>query len=143
MKMIMKKKDEKEARNSVLEEHYGYATNKYLRETCLQNNIGAYVVRPYAICADGYRVSIEGRSEPVVRCWPHEDAAEYTHVMVFSPSCEDEELTPYHCEPRWQGKYYDFVPVKVMDKVLEKHGGVVGTKEDDGDLLFKVLYRRG
>lgn len=102
------------------------ATNKFLRETCVPTILGMYVSRPSAICADGYRVSIQASSEPIVHCWPHEDTDRYTHVMLISPSCEDAELVPYRSDPEVHGGFYFFVPVRVMDKVLEKHGGIVG-----------------
>ena len=115
------------------------ATNKFLSDNYKPNILGLYMPRPRAKCADGYSVSIQAGSGANVHCWPHEDTNEFTHVMLDNPSCEDEELVPYRCDLDDEDEiFYLFVPVEVMDKVLEKHGGIVG-KEDDADALLRML----
>ena len=104
-------------------------TLKFLREHYIPNNHGKYVTRPRAKCADGYSVSIQAGSGSGLRCWPHEDTDEFTHVAVDFPSCVDEELLPYRFDMEDEDEiFYLFVPVEVLDKVLEKHGGIVGTQ---------------
>ena len=116
------------------------ATNQFLHEHYIPNNHGKYVPRPRAKCADGYSVSIQAGSGSGVRCWPNEDTDEFTHVALDFPSCVDEELLPYRFDLEDDDEiFYFFVPVEVVDRVLEKHGGIVGT-ESRGEYLVKKMF---
>lgn len=116
------------------------ATNEFLREHYIPNNHGKYVTRPRAKCADGYSVSIQAGSGSGVRCWPNTDTDEFTHVAVDMPTCVDEELLPYRFDlDDPEEIFYFFVPVEVMDKVLEKHGGIVGT-ETTGEYVARKMF---
>lgn len=116
------------------------ATNEFLREHYIPNKHGKYVPRPRAKCADGYSVSIQAGSGAGVRCWPNEDTDKFTHVALDMPSCVDEELLPYRYDlDDPEEIFYFFVPIEVMDKVLEKHGGIVGT-ETVGEFLVKKMF---
>ena len=58
---------------------------------------------------------------------PRIDAGAYTAVELGYPSAPDEELRPYaeNAEDLLE-TVYGYVPVGIVDAVLEKHGGIVG-----------------
>ncbi len=109
------------------------ATNAFLKKHYKPNILGLYMPRPRVKCADGYTVSIQAGSGSNVRCWPHEDTNHFSHVQLDTPSCQDKELIPYRMEPDDENEiFFFFVPVEVVDRVLKKHGGIVGISEEDG-----------
>lgn len=86
---------------------------------------GMNVIRPRVICADGFTVSVQaGRG---IYSIPREDADHYEAVELGYPSAADEQLTPYAETPESPtGTVYGYVPVALVDSVMEKHGGIVG-----------------
>lgn len=121
------------------DEEEASATNEFLREHYTPNHMGRYMSRPRAKCADGYSVSIQAGTGAGVMCWPHEDTDKFTHVMLNTPSVLDEELLPYRMDLNDDHEiFFFFVPVEVVDKVLEKHGGIVGTEKHN---LTRELLR--
>ena len=83
---------------------------------------GMNVTRPRVRCADGYTVSVQAGYG--LYSIPRADADRYKNVELGYPSTIDEELDEYAESP---GGVYGYVPVRLVDKVLEKHGGIVGT----------------
>lgn len=83
---------------------------------------GMNVTRPRVRCADGYTVSVQAGYG--IYSIPQADADSYKNVELGYPSAIDEELDEYAESP---GGVYGYVPVKLVDKVLKKHGGIVGT----------------
>ena len=83
------------------------------------------VRRPRVICADGFTVSVQaGRG---MYSTPREDADRYDAVELGYPSEADEQLMPYAETPeRPTDTVYGYVPVELVDSVMEKHGGIVG-----------------
>lgn len=98
--------------------------NKFLQKYRKQR-IGMQIVRPRVRCADGYTVSVQAGemwySEPQL------DTGWYGKVELGYPSDEDSELMGYaEDEERPCDTVYGYVPVKLVDDVLTKHGGIVG-----------------
>jgi hypothetical protein len=98
--------------------------NEFLQKYRKQRN-GMQIVRPRVRCADGYTVSVQAgnrwNSEPQL------DTGWYSKVELGYPTAADEELRDYADEKRdLRGTVYGFVPVKLVDEVLTKHGGIVG-----------------
>lgn len=99
-------------------------TNQFLQKFRLVK-FNMNVTRPMVKCADGYTVSVQAGYG--IRSHPQADADEYTAVELGYPSQSDEEIIPYAentnrpCET-----VYNFVPVEIVDKLFEKHGGIVG-----------------
>lgn len=86
---------------------------------------GMNVTRPRVKCEDGYSVSIQAGWG--IYSIPREDADVYIAVELGYPSEADVELMCYaENEDNPTNTVYGFVPVSVIDKVLEKHGGIVG-----------------
>lgn len=77
------------------------------------------VTRPRVCCADGYSVSIQAGWG--IYSKPQEDADTYEMVELGFPSMIDEDLAEYY-----DGSICAFVPVDLVDKVMQKHGGIVG-----------------
>lgn len=82
-------------------------------------------IRPAVICADGFQISIQASEHHY--CAPRNNMAkEYESVELGFPS-EKEDLIMEYVEDDQDptGTVYGWVPVEVVDKMLEKHGGIV------------------
>lgn len=112
-------------------------TNEYLKAFCKVNILSyrsdwiTQLNRPYVVCADGFGVSIQaGNScycEPRISQYPENDFIPYETVELGYPSEADEDLLPYQeCPDREDPteSVYGYIPVSIVDKVLEKHGGI-------------------
>ena len=84
---------------------------------------------PQIVCVDGFKMSVQvGFS---LYSTPKKVAKRYSAVEIGFPS-EDEPLIEKYAEsyydPDVDFKYtetvYPYVPVRVVDKVLKKHGGI-------------------
>lgn len=83
------------------------------------------VTRPRVLCADGFTVSAQAGYG--IYSTPNRDADAYTHVELGYPSQNEELLIEYAENPRWPTEtVYAYVPVELVDKVLEAHGGITG-----------------
>lgn len=92
---------------------------------------------PIIVCADGFTVSAQASegnySTPrVTAAWP------YTEVELGYPSEEQPILTPFAEEPGDPtDTVYGYVPVALLEAVVESHGGCVNWPEPDDD---EALY---
>ena len=80
---------------------------------------------PEMVCADGLRLSVQGHFGAY--SWPRDDfAASYGQVEIMGPPKADELLAPYERECNAVGyqMIYPYVPVEVVVKLIEKHGGL-------------------
>ena len=84
---------------------------------------------PHIVCSDGFKMSVQvGFS---LYSTPKKVAKRYSAVEIGFPS-EDEPLIEKYAEsyydPDVDFKYtetvYPYVPVRIVDKVLKKHGGI-------------------
>ena len=86
---------------------------------------------PHIICKDGFSMSVQvGYS---LYSTPKKVAKRYSAVEIGYPSEPEElikewaELIPFFHEdeePDYTDTDYPYVPVKIVDKVLKKHGGI-------------------
>lgn len=81
-------------------------------------------VRPRVICADGYNVSIQANR--YCYCDPRIDGAAYYHeVELGYPSMEDSLINCFaEDHDDYTDTVYGYVPVEIVDQLLEKHGGI-------------------
>lgn len=81
--------------------------------------------RPKVKCKDGFEISIQASEH--CYCVPrNNDAEKYESVELGFPSEKEDLLMEYAEDDRTPTEtIYAFVPVYVVDKVLEKHGGIV------------------
>ena len=103
-------------------------TNEFL----YQFRARQHVYRPYVVCADGFGVSIQ--ASDCHYCTPRISQSSngfipYKNVKIGFPSVADDDLMDYiECCGDPCESVYAYVPVEVVDKVLEKHGGIDFTK---------------
>ena len=85
---------------------------------------------PHIICTDGFSMSVQvGYS---LYSTPKKVAKRYSAVEIGYPSDHEPliekwaEFTPFDEDekPDYTDTVYPYVPVKVVDKVLKKHGGI-------------------
>ena len=81
---------------------------------------------PHIVCVDGFTMSVQvGYS---LYSKPKKVAKRYSEVEVGYPSEREPLLEKYvespFKEPDYTDSIYPYVPVKVVDKVLKKHGGI-------------------
>ena len=82
---------------------------------------------PHVICKDGFKMSVQAGQS--LYSEPKDDADHYKEAEVGYPSKEEHLLTNY-AEDREDlcGTVYGYVPCSVIDKVIEKHGGIDESK---------------
>ena len=81
---------------------------------------------PHIVCVDGFTMSVQvGYS---LYSKPKKVAKRYSEVEIGYPSEHEPLLEKYvespFKEPDYTDSIYPYVPVKVVDKVLKKHGGI-------------------
>lgn len=84
-------------------------------------------IRPWALCNDGYEISIQASANHYSN--PRVDgASEYTEVELGFPNQKDDLIMEYAEDPDYPTcTVYGYVPIEVVDKLMEKHGGIVGS----------------
>jgi hypothetical protein len=82
-------------------------------------------VRPRVICADGYSVSVQVGDG--LYSTPRKYGADYySEVELGFPSAEDELINDYaEGGTDYTETVYPYVPVEIVDKLFEKHGGII------------------
>ena len=106
---------------------------KVLSEDPLMKHMLTSTRLPKIICSDGFTMSVQVGSS--LYSTPKKVAKRYSAVEIGFPS-EDEPLIEKYAEsyydPDVDFKYtetvYPYVPVKIVNKVLKKHGGIDLTK---------------
>ena len=102
--------DEKDYRGTKLEEYY-------------ENGIRRHIRNPYLICKDGFTMSVQASETHYSE--PKGFADEYSEVEIGYPS-NMENLIMDYCEDHQDpcGTVYGYVPVELVDRVIDKHGGI-------------------
>lgn len=78
-------------------------------------------------CKDGFTMSVQASSGHY--CRPQKDEGPWSAVEVGFPSEFEELLMPYKERARHDPPtkaVYAWVPVEVVENVIEKHGGLMG-----------------
>lgn len=93
---------------------------EWLKETFKKEPEGR-LVRPHAVCKDGFSISIQASAFHY--CTPRRELKDgkYTQLELGFPSEYEELLDKYR-----GGAIYLYVPIEVVEEVIEKHGGIVG-----------------
>lgn len=87
------------------------------------------MTRPRIVCNDGFTMSVQAGYG--LYCTPRHNLADgdYTHVEIGFPSEAEDLIKSYaECQGDYTDTVYPYVPVDVVEKVIEKHGGI---KEGD------------
>ena len=102
---------------------------KVLSDDPLMKHIATSSRLPHIVCEDGFSMSVQvGYS---LYSTPKKIAKRYSAVEIGYPS-EPEELIKEYAEfapfdedtADYTDTVYPYVPVKIVDKVLKKHGGI-------------------
>ncbi len=115
-------------------------------------------VRPRIVCNDGYSVSVQASEymycDPRYTQWQNEDGWQvingswwtssktqrnfetdrftpYESVELGYPSEEDELINEYAEGDDYINTVYGYVPVDIVEKLIEKHGGFKGVDESN------------
>ena len=100
--------------------------NEFLRKTFSKTIFGTPALRPIAVCADGFNLSIQASS--MHYCIPNEDLSDgnYSKVELSYLSEEVEGFLPFAEDDEAPlATVYGYVPVETVDAFLAKHGGIV------------------
>lgn len=102
-------------------------TNEYLRAT-YDRAVKFEQPRAWVHCADGFSVSIQANR--FAYCNPRiTHAGDYVSVELGFPTRPDDLIMEYAEDPSDPTEtVYGYVPVEVVDALLEKHGGIVVPK---------------
>ena len=97
-----------------------------LNEDPLMKHIMTSSRLPHIVCVDGFEMSVQvGYS---LYCKPKKVAKRYSEVEIGYPSEHEPLLEKYvesiYVDPDYTDSIYPYVPVKLVDKVLKKHGGI-------------------
>ena len=94
-------------------------SHKYLfSDEIIQEN------RPRLFCNDGFSISVQASSFHY--CRPRLDGPQdYESVELGFPSMEDELINEYAEDySDYTGTVYGYVPIEVVERLIEKHGGI-------------------
>ena len=79
--------------------------------------------RPRLYCNDGYSISVQASSFHY--CRPRLDGVQnYESVELGFPSKEDELINDYAEGDDYTKTVYGYVPIEVVERLIEKHGGI-------------------
>lgn len=94
-------------------------------------------IRPGVVCADGFQISIQ--ASPFHYCSSKDKNAEkFEKVELGFPNQEDDLIMEYADNPDDPTRtIYGYVPIEVVDKLMEKHGGIVGCFGDKEALRYE------
>jgi len=78
---------------------------------------------PRVFCKDGFIMSVQAGQS--LYSTPKDVADKYEEVEVGYPSTEESLITSYaEDKENLCGTVYGYVPCSIIDKVIEKHGGI-------------------
>ena len=98
---------------------------EWLKNTYKTNKLGYQEVRPRINCKDGFSMSVQAGDCIYSTPRANLKSGHYTEVEIGFPS-EKEELISRYAESRdYTNTVYPYVPVEIVEKVIEKHGGMV------------------
>jgi hypothetical protein len=84
-----------------------------------------HAVREMAVCKDGFRISIQGGTN-IHYCSPRETCNMYDNVELGFPSEKDDLILEYaEDEEDLTGTVYGYVPIEIVEDLIEKHGGII------------------
>ena len=87
----------------------------------------SHQVREPILCADGFCVSVQGGTS-FHYCTPRTHCNEYEAVELGFPSMIEPLILEYAEEPSDPtGTVYGWVPIEVVEQVIQKHGGMVAS----------------
>ena len=107
---------------------------EWLKDT-YEVRYGYQVTRPRIVCKDGFSMSVQAGE--AIYCMPRVNLSSggYVEVEIGFPSDKEDLICQYaECSSDYTETVYPYVPVELVEKVIEKHGGMVElAKENEHD----------
>lgn len=102
-------------------------------ETCICSDVtlSQNMMRPRLVCNDGYSISVQASENHY--CTPQISVfgLDYDEVELGFPSEPDELINGYAEDPSdYTDTVYGWVPMEIVEKLIEKHGGIKGPDEE-------------
>ena len=88
------------------------------------------IKRPRIVCTDGFSISVQGSENHY--CQPRKNLLEkdYESVELGFPSVADDLIEEFAEDPECPcDTVYGWVPIDIVEKLVEKHGGIKGPDE--------------
>ena len=88
------------------------------------------IIRPRIVCKDGFSISVQGSKNHY--CQPREYLIDkdYESVELGFPSVADDLIEEFAENPECPcNTVYGWVPIDIVEKLVEKHGGIKGPDE--------------
>lgn len=96
---------------------------EFMVKTYLPKEPFDMVKRPHLICNDGFKMSVQGSI--LHYCTPRITTQTYTAMEIGFPNRVEELLLDYAENlENPTNTVYPYVPVEVIEAVIEKHGGI-------------------
>ena len=100
-----------------------YKTSNLGLNIPIDRNYEIQEIRPRLYCNDGYSISVQASAFHY--CYPRLNGAKnYESVELGFPSMEDELINEYAEGLDYTETVYGYVPIEIVEKLIEKHGGI-------------------
>lgn len=99
---------------------------EWLKNTYKINGFGYTETRPRIVCKDGFSMSVQAGD--FLYCTPRTNmkSGNYETVEIGFPSKKEELICEYaENSSDYTETVYPYVPVEIVEQVIEKHGGMV------------------
>ena len=98
--------------------------NDFLQKNKHYTKGGSLKTRPWIVCNSGLIMSVQASHSHY--CNPRQDDVDkYISVEIGFPNMVVDELLPYaECEDEPTETVYGWVPVELVDEIIEKNGGM-------------------
>lgn len=138
-----------------------FNTNEFLRKTFSKTIFGTAALRPEAVCADGFTLSIQASG--MHYCIPNEDLSDGNYSKVelsylseevkeFLPFAEDDEAplatvygyVPEELRPQLTGKLMKIdISEPSYKELLQNYAGYKNAKNDSTKMFYYNMFRQG
>lgn len=94
-----------------------------------------YPYHPRIFCKDGFNFSAQANR--IAYCEPRDDKGPWQSVEILFPSEKDHLILAWADDPESPTRtVYNYVPLDIVDDLVEKHGGI-----DPSQTSYDVLER--
>lgn len=98
--------------------------NEFLKANYRENDNGIPIPTKHVLCRDGFHISIQAND--YTYCEPRENKAwPYSEVELGFTSELDNLIDIYAEDPDTTETVYGYVPIKVVNKLIKKHRGII------------------
>lgn len=107
-----------------------------LHEVTLMSQMQFLKVRPRIICKDGF--SISAQASQYAYCTPrlNLENCEYEEIELGFPNKHEPLLDGYAEDTDYTQTVYPYTPITLVEKVIEKHGGIDEEKTYKGGEIY-------